>query len=331
MQEKIKVSIPESVSALLYKDAEEFHILKPDGGANLNALVNRIIVNFHKEFTADEEALEKRIAECLVGVCVPHKEELLCRLRAAVADKGRLPSAKEKSVALSFKPTKHSEGAVFHIESALLKHESMSSFYRRLLTAYAGRSKTERERIVCREVLELLESSRTLGAAVSLSLENGFLYTGASVYAVAAAKDELFNYALFYSGGKNRTVRLAKIKNVSLLPEKSEIPEESAALFARQVAAAAQYPMYPSDDQPIKVKLTEKGKELFGRIYLYRPTPTAIEGDVYTFECSANQLLYYFERFGAEALILSPQKLGIFMRNYYYFALKKYRSLYGKE
>ena len=42
---------------------------------------------------------------------------------------------------------------------------------------------------------------------------------------------------------------------------------------------------------------TEKGKVLFERIYLYRPVPTKIEGDVYTFECSANQALYYFERF----------------------------------
>ena len=72
-------------------------------------------------------------------------------------------------------------------------------------------------------------------------------------------------------------------------------------------------------------------RELFEKIYLYRPIPITIEGDVYTFDCSANQVLYYFERFGSEALILSPKKLGIFMRNYYYFALKKYRSIYGKD
>ena len=70
-------------------------------------------------------------------------------------------------------------------------------------------------------------------------------------------------------------------------------------------------------------------QELFERIYLYRPIPTKIEGDIYTFACSANQVLYYFERFGENALILSPKKLGLFMRNYYYYALKKYRTIYG--
>ena len=89
--------------------------------------------------------------------------------------------------------------------------------------------------------------------------------------------------------------------------------------------------MYSTDCEPIQVQLSEKGKKLFQKIYLYRPTPVKIEGNIYTFQCSANQLLYYFERFGDSALILSPKKLGIFMRNYYYFALKKYRSVYKSD
>lgn len=149
-----------------------------------------------------------------------------------------------------------------------------------------------------------------------------------SVYSVSPAKDELFNYLLAFDGKRNRTVRLSSIRSVSLLSEKAEIPEENKKLFERQIACAAQYPMYNTDDEPIKVLLTEKGKTMFKKIYLYRPTPVSIEGDIYTFNCSANQLLYYFERFGDSALILSPKKLGIFMRNYYYFALKKYRTIY---
>ena len=123
-------------------------------------------------------------------------------------------------------------------------------------------------------------------------------------------------------------MRLASVKTVTLLSVSSNIPEENRILFQRQIACAAQYPIYNTDNEPIKVQLTEKGKKLFEKIYLYRPTPVSIEGDIYTFNCSANQLLYYFERFGESALILSPKKLGIFMRNYYYFALKKYKTIY---
>ncbi len=126
-------------------------------------------------------------------------------------------------------------------------------------------------------------------------------------------------------------MRLANIHSVSLLSEKENIPEENQKLFERQVASAAQYPMYKTDNEPIKVQLTKNGKKLFDKIYLYRPTPLEIAGDIYTFDCSANQLLYYFERFGDDALILSPKKLGIYMRNYYYYALKKYRTIYKND
>ena len=78
-------------------------------------------------------------------------------------------------------------------------------------------------------------------------------------------------------------------------------------------------------------ELTEKGKKLFERIYLYRPTPVSIEGNIYTFNCSAFQALYYFQRFGDQALIIKPKRLGIEMRDYYYFALKKYKTFYNKN
>ena len=218
-----------------------------------------------------------------------------------------------------------------YIENVLAKDEAISSFYRRLFIAYSKKPKNERERIIHKVNYELLSDAAKKGLEVCLSLDNGHVYNNTAVYAIEPAKDELFNYALCISGNKNRTFRLAKIKTVSLLTTNAEIPNEACDMFDRQIRAGAQYPIYSTDNEPIRVKLSAKGRELFDKIYLYRPTPTAIEGDVYVFDCSANQVLYYFERFGSEALILSPKKLGIFMRNYYYFALKKYRSIYGKD
>lgn len=231
----------------------------------------------------------------------------------------------------SFKPTKVSEKAITYIDKIVLKDESVSSFYRRMFTAYSQLTKTEREKIIHKENYEIIKKAIKKGVQVCIVLNSKDVLTGASVFAVAPAKDELFNYVLVYNGKQNHTLRLASVKSVSLLSAKASMPEGNYKLFERQVACAAQYPMYNTDDEPIKVQLTEKGKKLFNKIYLYRPTPVKIEEDIYTFNCSANQLLYYFERFGDSALILSPKKLGIFMRNYYYFALKKYRSIYKND
>ena len=330
MAEKIKISVPEKIYELLRKDAKDFRILKPSGEENLNAFINILVMNFYEEFSADDESLRESIKEALSAIPEKYAKEAFSEVMNAITKREKEENL-GKSVALSFKPTKLSESVTVYIENVLLKNESISSFYRRLFIAYSKKIKNEREKIIHKHNYELLVSSVKKGLQICISLDNGQVYNNVSVYAIEPAKDELFNYVLCFSDKKNRTLRLAKIKTVSLLAKNAEIPEESQSMFARQIAAGAQYPIYSTDNEPIHVQLSAKGRELFDKIYLYRPIPMEIDGDVYIFNCSANQVLYYFERFGSEALILSPKKLGIFMRNYYYFALKKYRSIYGKD
>lgn len=330
MDEKIKISAPQSLFELLKKDCEDFKITKPDGSPNMNAFLNAVVVNFYEAFAGAEEKLRDEVKNAVAIVPDRYRETVFLSTLKILAK--RQPDGESKqSKVFSFKPTKNTERAVIYIENLLLQNESLSSYYRRLFTAYAQKTKNEREKIVFKENYSLLTKALKKGVKVCISFAKGNVIKGASVYAVSAAKEELFNYVLFYSGKQNVTARLASVKTVSLLAEKGSMPAENAELFRRQAECAPQYPMYNTDREPIRVRLTEKGKALFKKIYLYRPTPVCIEGDVYTFACSANQLLYYFERFGDSAVILSPKKLGIFMRNYYYFAYKKYASLYGKD
>lgn len=330
MYEKIKISIPEGLLETLKKDAADFRFIKPSGEVNMNAFLNTLVMNYYDVFASDEERWREGLEKALADL-PPQYAKVAYHGVTKVLRENKREGYTGKSVSLSLKPTKESERTVVYIENVLLDNESLSSFYRRLFLSYAEKNKTEREKILCRENYELLSEAARRSLAVCVTLEGGEIFSPLAVYAVAPAKDELYSYALMHGFKKNITVRLSKIRSVSLLPEKCEIPEENAKLFQRQVIAGAQYPMYATDSEPIRVHLTQKGKKLFEKIYLYRPTPIAIEGDVYTFDCSANQVLYYFERFGEEALILTPKKLGIFMRNYYYYALKKYRTRYGKE
>ena len=327
MTEKIKISIPEKIYDVLHKDAKDFRILKPSGEENINAFVNTLVVNFYEEFSKNDESLRDGIKAALSSLPEKYAKEAFSSVMNAIVKREKEENL-GKSVALAFKPTRSSEATTVYIENVLLKGEALSSFYRRLFIAYSKKPKNEREKIIHKTNYELLISAIKKEMQVCISLDNGQVYNDVSVYAVEPARDELFNYALCYSEKKNRTLRLSKIKTVSLLPKNAEIPEQAQELFARQIVAGAQYPIYPTDNEPIRVQLSPKGRALFEKIYLYRPTPVAIEDDVYVFNCSANQVLYYFERFGSEALILSPRKLGIFMRNYYHYALKKYRSIY---
>ena len=331
MTEKIKVSIPQETSELLKKDCADFKITKANDTPNMNAFINTLLVNFYEEFAGIEEKMHDNIRAAIANVPEYYRENAFSALVKVFAQKQDTQDGSSRSVVLSFKPSKNAEKVVVFLEKVLLQNESLSSFYRRLFLAYARKTKNEREKIIHKDNYQLLCKAIKKQVGVCLLLRSGDILKTASIHSICGAKDELFNYILLYNGKNNMTVRLSSVRSVSLLPSKSYIPIENSTLFDRQAACAPQYPMYSTDTDPIRVQLTEKGKKLFEKIYLYRPVPTSIEGDIYTFHCSANQALQYFERFGDSALILSPKKLGIFMRNYYYFSFKKYKELYPRN
>ncbi len=327
--EKIKISIDKGVLALLKKDCLDFCVLKANGEINVNAFCNILIANYYENFAAVEESLYDDIRDALQNVPTYYKDDAFDKI-VKIITKREMQDDKKQNVVFSFKPSKVGEKAINYIDNILLKSESISSFYRRLFTSYSQKPKNEREKIICKQNYELLSKAINKSAQVLITLKSGDVIKEASVYTIGSSKDELFNYVLVYCKN-NVTLRLAKIESVNVLNTKASIPKENEDLFAKQVACAIQYPMYNTDDEPVKVQLTKEGKKLFEKIYLYRPEPIEIDGDIYTFNCSKNQLLYYFERFGDRAIILSPKKHGIFMRNYYWYAYKKYNSLYKRD
>ena len=76
--------------------------------------------------------------------------------------------------------------------------------------------------------------------------------------------------------------------------------------------------------------MTEQYKDLFKRIYLYRPTPDKIKGNIYYFNCSHNQVMHHFKRFGYDAMIISPIELAESIRKYYNLSAIKYSEKIAK-
>ena len=69
--------------------------------------------------------------------------------------------------------------------------------------------------------------------------------------------------------------------------------------------------------QDIKVKLTLRGQDMYKLIYIHRPVPKLVEGEIWTFDCAWNQVKQYFTRFGAEAQVISPSQYAEEMTEYY--------------
>jgi len=331
MEEKIKISLPKTVLTLLKIDCKDFNILKENGQPNFNAFINTLVVNYYQNFSANEEVLYQDLKKAIQYVPDYYKESLFEDMVKIFAKRVETNFDKKDTTTFSFKPTKNSLKAISYIQGVLTKSQSLSSFYRRMFISYSKISKNEREKIIHKENYEQILKAIKNEMQITVFLQNGKRVENLSVYAVASAKEEMFNYVLVCQKGHNITFRLNNIKLMYLQSAKAKITNANKILFDKQIECGVQYPFYNTDDKPIKVVFSEEGKHMFEKIYLYRPTPTEINGNEYTFNCSAKQMIHYLQRFGSEAVITAPKKLGIFMRNHYHFALKKYKEFYKKD
>ncbi len=329
MEEKIKITLNQVTLDVLKCDCIDFGIVKRNGEPNMNAFINQLVANFYHEFSATNERMNDKLRLALSHlpsnyIDTTFNEVIKIMQKPMESHK----ESKQNKVNLNFKPTKVSAEAIFYINNLILKNESLASFYRRMFADYAKKTRPDREKIIFASVYEVLQTALKKNCQVCIALSKGTVISGACPYSVACSKDELFNYLLFVHGNTPNTVRLANIVSVALMTNECIIPDNIVKIFKKQIACGAQYPIFQHQKENIKVKLTTKGKTLFKKIYLYRPTPIAIEGDIYTFACSYNQIIYYFKRFGDGAVILYPKRLGIEMQNYHKFALKKYDEYY---
>ena len=132
MYEKIKVSVPGSIEKVLRKDARDFRVVKASGEENLNAFINALVVHFYESFAADEERIREGVKKALSIVPEAYMQKAFDEVVKVIASGEKEKHEGEKSVALSFKPTKSSESVFIYIENVLLQNESLSSFYRRM-------------------------------------------------------------------------------------------------------------------------------------------------------------------------------------------------------
>ncbi len=328
MEEKIKVTLDSNTYNILLKDCENFLFYKGENNLNRNLFINTLINNYYEEFSALDDKFRLDVFSVIKNISDEEKEEVYHKLVKVIDKKNSSVDQSNKSVSFLFKPTKISSKAINFILNSFVKNESISSYFRRLFTSYSSKVQSEREKIIFKQNYALLCKSIDRNVKVYLSLTSGAAINEASLYTISSSKDELFNYGLFVAeNGILHTVRLAKIKDVILLTNKRKILPHQEEIFNKQIKYGIQYSIKPYENEEIKVQLTPIGKEMFKRIYLYRPQCSKIEGDIYYFSCSYAQVEQYFRRFGEHAIVLSPNKIINSLKNYYYFANKAYNKI----
>ena len=211
------------------------------------------------------------------------------------------------------------------IEDKYLNFQSISSFFRNMIDSYLSLPKYKREQIIYLNNYELINEAIEDKVKIKVFLKSGE-EREVEPYTIANSKEEIYNYLLGMSDGKNKRtvigIHLSRIDSIYFLKEKYSLPKEEKEKLDNVITNGAQFPY--TNPCVAKIKLTKAGQRLYKKKYLNRPIATKIEDDIYHFNCSFDQLSLYFFSFGKDALVISPEFLKENLKARYLEAYNSY-------
>ena len=268
MTEKLKIYVTARIAEILLKDAEGFEFFKSDGRTvNKNALLTRLIVNYHLKFAREQEEtiafLKKKIAP-VTRLAADALDSLCCGICEKLNERVAASNGEKFDKLISLKPTKESEPLINYIEQYSLAGRTLSEYFRSMFAAYASLPQDKREEI--KEKKQIFITTKN----------NRFRRMEISPYSISNSKEELHLYVLATQPRGCITVRLSRITSVVQLPAEAKFTQENIAALQKMIKYGPQFRCRDNEDE-VLVKLTAAGIEKFKKIYVHRPVPVCVE------------------------------------------------------
>ena len=328
MQEKIKVNLSYNVYHLLQKDMEDFKFYLKDGEPNKNLFYNTIVKNMINLYRHDMELIREKLS-LILDKHISSKDvfndvlnEIETLYNYTLDDK----TNRSHGYYISFRPSKKLEDLYEEIELYELKNTTISNYFRNIFNKYAKLPQDERERIIFKDELNSIESAIHNKKIIKVKInDSSFDFLP---YVVIRTNDELYNYVVGAIKNENRfhclSLHLYKCINIIKTKNKFEFSDEEI----NQLNENLSFGPREIERRAVltKIKLTKNGIKKFKKMYLNRPIPIEINDNIYTFNCSHQNLFIYFSRFGVDATILEPLNLRNQMIAFHKKAFNKYTN-----
>ena len=330
LEQKSKIAVSAKLKAILDKDAESFEFFKKDGiKVNMNEFLSRLIVNYHSSYRAARKSVIKMLKKEILAV-FPSEDKNASDIALKFVNKAMQEqfsdSGDELGKSVSFKPTEKTKPIIGQVVAKELGDTTYSEYFRGMFKSYAALPQDEREKIIFAEEYEAIVRAIEKGKQLLIATKKSAKPFVVSPYAVVSSKEELHCYMLAtMPKGKCTPFRLSRIASAIELDESASFTEEHKAMFKRMIENAPQY-LYAADEEEAIVELTPMGEKLFKSLYMNRPKPTKVDGNLYHFNSSYMQLKQYFCRFGKEAMIREPAKLRHMIANFHREASDAYAA-----
>lgn len=341
-REKINIYVPEAVGAMLNNDAALFEVFKKDGYTiNRNRFLSLLIIGYYSAYVSEcrqqFENLQDELQKFIPKTAIREEaaESILNRVIMP-----EIPKRKGKNpVKLSLKPTAETDGIIMSITDGLSADDYVSQYFCRMFMSYAKKPLYERERLIFSNNAQMLMSACESNRPITFTtIWNTKIVHEVVPYELAVGQDEMFNYLLCQERNiktgilEARAYRLNRITRINFSASTANLTNEIVHYLELMKRSGAQYPI--NDEDEICVRLTDYGVISYNRIYHGRPKYERIEhtdtGHLYYFQCSKDQVFFYFRRFEAGAAeVLYPETLRERMIRFHTMALEAYGNTGG--
>lgn len=325
--DKIKVNLSYNTYNLLIHDMESFSFDMKDNIPNRNLFYNILCKEMYNIKKKESEELRERLINILQNNLNNYNiiNDILNDIEDVYNYKNEDKTNRSHGYYISFRPQKALLNMYEEIENLELRNSTISNYYRNMFNSYAKLPQDERERIIFKEELDIIESA--IRNNKTILINNNSNKIELIPYKVVRTSDELYNYLIAGIRKKDNSIKYfslhlykcrnaIKSKNIySLSNDEINKFEELLEYGPRNIERRCVV---------TKIKLSKKGISLFKKFYLNRPIPEDIDNDIYTFNASTDELLTYFSRFGVHALVLEPENFKNQMINFHKRAYNHY-------
>lgn len=292
VSDHIRIALSSLAQKILESDRTIFGA-SANSNLTYGTLINRIIINFDDDFSLDESLF------CLHG----NEMSRIIRLKNEAID-----------ILSSIKPKKY---------LTTIHNPNTSKYIKCLLETFARLPFIEREKLILKtDIIHHIETAlKNQKKLQLLYIGNSHLITP---ICIAPSKEGTFQYLIGEENTALVSFRLSRIEKIratgkaSLVSEsmKKEVVENLSEFGATFITAPKTV---------IKVRFTDDGLKSYEYSVIHRPMHVAIEeNDIYVFNCSELQALYFFFRFAKDAEIIEPQSLRDKFRSLYRDGLNNY-------
>jgi hypothetical protein len=309
---------------ILIQDIHNFKCYKKDHTINKNLFFNRLISSYCDDVASSLHQRHSKINDIILQAeNTLLKESTLTHIDDYLIQESEAHTSEKLDHHVSISLNKVNLALSEKIEK-LIAPLPISTFFRFVFNQYVALRQDERERILFKDEIELIQ--RAIDTKRSISMDLG-LKTKViiSPYKFLSTKHHLYYYIIGTKEESFELYNIHKISNIKILNSKIKISSSLEKTIKAQLSTDLNY----GQDKYIncKVVLTEEGVKRWERFYQNRPEVEKIEGNEYYFYAPTTILYTYFLRFLEDAYVAYPASLQRKLKLAYGLACKVYSNL----